>query len=257
MASTLASGSSIPKRSVVSAFEGLFQCEKFKPRRCHCHQSGMYESVLTLRRSYPCAPVGPRRLAETALGWRVRVLRARGGGRERRLQFLGSPCGSGPRGTRVDAGAGRGRRGLAVRCFAGGGGRGAGPAHGTAAHRPQRGAARAAPARCRPWPWSRRRRCGWSRRRSRARCGWPLRRWSGSIGRSTARRWRRRPSWCRRGRCSTPRSGAGGARAALSGSSLALRWRAGEAAIVGRPRRRRAGARQPDRSTRSSTAGPR
>ena len=60
---------------------------------------------------------------------------------------------------RVDAGAGAGRRGLAARRLAGGGGRGAGPARRTAAHRPERGAARAAPPAAGPGPGRRRRRC--------------------------------------------------------------------------------------------------
>jgi signal transduction histidine kinase len=50
----------------------------------------MYESVLTLRRSYPCAPVGPRRLAETALGWQVRVFAHAVGGENGAFSSLGA-----------------------------------------------------------------------------------------------------------------------------------------------------------------------
>src|SRR4051812_42519596 len=66
---------------------------------------GLCEPVLTFKRSYPCAPAALRRLAETALGWRVRAFfrfAALPGGEIGRPGFLGVPCGSGPPGRERD-----------------------------------------------------------------------------------------------------------------------------------------------------------
>ena len=66
----------------------------------------------------------PRRLAETALGWRVHIffsLRSLAGGEIGGASYLTGPCGAARR-TRVDAGAGAGRRYLAARRLTGGGG---------------------------------------------------------------------------------------------------------------------------------------
>ena len=90
-----------------------------------------------------CAPVAPRRLAETASGWRVRVLPL-GSGERSAAPALG---GHGDRraGGAVALRAGADRRRLAARRLAGGRGDGPGPARGAAADGAERGAARAAP----------------------------------------------------------------------------------------------------------------
>ena len=96
-------------------------------------------------------------------------------------QLLGRRLQAGRRMTELAAD----RRRLAARRLDGGGGHRAGAARRPPARRPQRGAARAAPAAAGDRPGRRPARAG-SPRRSRARCGWPRRRWSGSTARSTA-----------------------------------------------------------------------
>ena len=117
-----------------------------------------------------------------------------------------------------------------LRCFAGGGGRGPGPAHGAAAHGPERGAARAAPPAADPGP-------GLAGGGAGGAGGDPGlgadgRGGAGAAGAGDQRRGAGAGArdGCRRGRCSTPRLGAGG----RAPPSPAARWR-----CAGRRARRR------------------